>query len=206
MQKLGHYVFGKTIGEGSFGEVKIAKHELTGHKVAIKILNRARMEAQVCLSISHTRSLRGNTLCREWAKRSEEKSKSFVYSIILTSSACMKWDLLFFAEFNFSGFLFPSGCSNWYCDIHGHGIRRRWRVAWFHPSTRQIAWGWNSPLLPTNRQCPWILPRKHGCPQVWKHPTPSTFNHDSNRKQRPQTREYFAGSRNTSEAGWFRAQ
>jgi 5'-AMP-activated protein kinase catalytic alpha subunit len=34
------YNMGRTIGTGSFGKVKIAEHILTGHKVAVKILNR----------------------------------------------------------------------------------------------------------------------------------------------------------------------
>ncbi|XP_072980949.1 serine/threonine protein kinase OSK1-like [Typha angustifolia] len=37
---LRNYKLGKTLGIGSFGKVKIAEHILTGHKVAIKILNR----------------------------------------------------------------------------------------------------------------------------------------------------------------------
>ncbi|QCD92644.1 SNF1-related protein kinase catalytic subunit alpha KIN10-like [Vigna unguiculata] len=37
---LPNYKLGKTLGIGSFGKVKIAEHILTGHKVAIKILNR----------------------------------------------------------------------------------------------------------------------------------------------------------------------
>lgn len=36
---LPNYKLGKTLGIGSFGKVKIAEHVLTGHKVAIKILN-----------------------------------------------------------------------------------------------------------------------------------------------------------------------
>lgn len=36
---LVNYKLGKTLGIGSFGKVKIAEHALTGHKVAIKILN-----------------------------------------------------------------------------------------------------------------------------------------------------------------------
>ncbi len=31
-------MLGKTIGEGTFGKVKLATHTLTGEKVAIKIL------------------------------------------------------------------------------------------------------------------------------------------------------------------------
>ncbi|XP_077218324.1 SNF1-related protein kinase catalytic subunit alpha KIN10-like isoform X2 [Tasmannia lanceolata] len=37
---LSLYRLGKTLGFGSFGKVKLAHHVLTGHKVAIKILNR----------------------------------------------------------------------------------------------------------------------------------------------------------------------
>ena len=36
---------GKTLGIGSFGKVKVAEHILTGHKVAIKILNRKKIKA-----------------------------------------------------------------------------------------------------------------------------------------------------------------
>ena len=36
---------GKTLGIGSFGKVKLAEHALTGHKVAIKILNRKKIKA-----------------------------------------------------------------------------------------------------------------------------------------------------------------
>lgn len=40
---LSNYRLGKTLGIGSFGKVKIAQHILTGHKVAIKILNRRKV-------------------------------------------------------------------------------------------------------------------------------------------------------------------
>jgi 5'-AMP-activated protein kinase catalytic alpha subunit len=40
---LPNYKLGKTLGIGSFGKVKIAEHVLTGHKVAIKILNRKKI-------------------------------------------------------------------------------------------------------------------------------------------------------------------
>lgn len=40
---LPNYKLGKTLGIGSFGKVKIAEHLLTGHKVAIKILNRRKI-------------------------------------------------------------------------------------------------------------------------------------------------------------------
>ena len=41
---LSNYKLGKTLGIGSFGKVKIAEHVLTGHKVAIKILNRRKIK------------------------------------------------------------------------------------------------------------------------------------------------------------------
>ncbi|KAL9297201.1 hypothetical protein ACSQ67_023097 [Phaseolus vulgaris] len=42
---LPNYKLGKTLGIGSFGKVKIAEHVLTGHKVAIKILNRRKIKS-----------------------------------------------------------------------------------------------------------------------------------------------------------------
>ncbi|GBG61149.1 hypothetical protein CBR_g19224 [Chara braunii] len=42
---LPNYKLGKTLGIGSFGKVKEAEHVLTGHKVAIKILNRRKIRA-----------------------------------------------------------------------------------------------------------------------------------------------------------------
>ncbi|XP_076942814.1 SNF1-related protein kinase catalytic subunit alpha KIN10-like [Bidens hawaiensis] len=41
---LRNYKLGKTLGIGSFGKVKVAEHGLTGHKVAIKILNRRKIK------------------------------------------------------------------------------------------------------------------------------------------------------------------
>mmetsp|Transcript_2344 Transcript_2344/g.7017 ORF Transcript_2344/g.7017 Transcript_2344/m.7017 type:complete len:506 (-) Transcript_2344:768-2285(-) len=41
---LSNYRLGKTLGIGSFGKVKVAEHILTGHKVAIKILNRRKIK------------------------------------------------------------------------------------------------------------------------------------------------------------------
>lgn len=41
---LPNYKLGRTLGIGSFGRVKIAEHVLTGHKVAIKILNRRKIK------------------------------------------------------------------------------------------------------------------------------------------------------------------
>ncbi|CAK0839845.1 unnamed protein product [Prorocentrum cordatum] len=40
---VGHYVLGKTIGEGTFGKVKLGTHVLTGQRVAVKVLEKDRI-------------------------------------------------------------------------------------------------------------------------------------------------------------------
>jgi carbon catabolite-derepressing protein kinase len=42
-QRLGQYTIAKTLGEGSFGKVKLATHQVSGQKVALKIINRKRL-------------------------------------------------------------------------------------------------------------------------------------------------------------------
>jgi 5'-AMP-activated protein kinase catalytic alpha subunit len=44
MTSIGHYMLGKTIGEGTFGKVRIGSHILTGEKVAVKILEKDRIK------------------------------------------------------------------------------------------------------------------------------------------------------------------
>lgn len=39
-KSIGHYILGKSIGEGTFGKVKQGVHTLTGEKVAVKILEK----------------------------------------------------------------------------------------------------------------------------------------------------------------------
>jgi serine/threonine protein kinase len=41
--KIGNYTILNSIGSGTFGKVKMAIHTFTGHKVALKILNRRRI-------------------------------------------------------------------------------------------------------------------------------------------------------------------
>ncbi|XP_044744553.1 5'-AMP-activated protein kinase catalytic subunit alpha-2 [Coccinella septempunctata] len=43
--KIGHYILGQTLGIGTFGKVKIGEHQLTKHKVAVKILNRQKIKS-----------------------------------------------------------------------------------------------------------------------------------------------------------------
>ncbi|KAI9849854.1 MAG: Protein kinase [Sclerophora amabilis] len=42
-QRLGQYNIIKTLGEGSFGKVKLAVHQVSGQKVALKIINRRKL-------------------------------------------------------------------------------------------------------------------------------------------------------------------
>lgn len=42
-QRLGQYTIVKTLGEGSFGKVKLATHQVSKQKVALKIINRKRL-------------------------------------------------------------------------------------------------------------------------------------------------------------------
>lgn len=44
MVTIGKYKLGTTLGVGTFGKVKMATHQTTGHQVAIKIINKRKME------------------------------------------------------------------------------------------------------------------------------------------------------------------
>lgn len=61
--RIGKYQIIKTLGEGSFGKVKLAQHLTTGQKVALKIINRktlakSDMQGRVEREISYLRLLR----------------------------------------------------------------------------------------------------------------------------------------------------
>jgi 5'-AMP-activated protein kinase catalytic alpha subunit len=43
--QIGHYILGETLGIGTFGKVKVGFHQLTQHKVAVKILNRQKIKS-----------------------------------------------------------------------------------------------------------------------------------------------------------------
>ena len=40
MQSIGNYTLGRDLGKGTFGQVKVGTHTLTGEKVAIKVLEK----------------------------------------------------------------------------------------------------------------------------------------------------------------------
>jgi len=42
-KSIGHYILGKTIGEGTFGKVKLGTHIMTGERVAVKVLEKERI-------------------------------------------------------------------------------------------------------------------------------------------------------------------
>lgn len=42
-QRIGQYTIKRTLGEGSFGKVKLAVHRITGQEVALKIISRKKL-------------------------------------------------------------------------------------------------------------------------------------------------------------------
>mmetsp|Transcript_16290 Transcript_16290/g.22954 ORF Transcript_16290/g.22954 Transcript_16290/m.22954 type:complete len:688 (-) Transcript_16290:185-2248(-) len=42
--QVGQFILGKNLGIGAFGKVKLATHAVTGHQVAVKILNKAKIK------------------------------------------------------------------------------------------------------------------------------------------------------------------
>jgi 5'-AMP-activated protein kinase catalytic alpha subunit len=44
LKNVGHYNIGKTIGQGTFGKVKLGFHTFTDEKVAVKILEKDRIK------------------------------------------------------------------------------------------------------------------------------------------------------------------
>lgn len=42
-QRIGQYTIKKTLGEGSFGKVKLAVHRISGQEVALKIISRKKL-------------------------------------------------------------------------------------------------------------------------------------------------------------------
>lgn len=42
--QIGQFILGKNLGIGAFGKVKLATHAVTGHKVAVKILNKVKIK------------------------------------------------------------------------------------------------------------------------------------------------------------------
>ncbi|PWN31029.1 Pkinase-domain-containing protein [Jaminaea rosea] len=61
--RIGQYTLQRTLGTGSFGKVKLATHSLTGHRVAMKIINRRKissmdMGARVKREIQYLKLLR----------------------------------------------------------------------------------------------------------------------------------------------------
>ena len=43
VKRVGNYIIGKTIGEGSFSKVKLGTHLLTNERVALKIIEKAKI-------------------------------------------------------------------------------------------------------------------------------------------------------------------
>lgn len=43
VKRVGNYIIGKTIGEGSFSKVKLGTHLVTNKRVALKIIEKAKI-------------------------------------------------------------------------------------------------------------------------------------------------------------------
>ena len=66
---VGNYILGKVIGEGTFGKVRLAKHTVTSENVAIKVLEKRRIEeygdtARVKNEIAILKKVNHPTICK----------------------------------------------------------------------------------------------------------------------------------------------
>ncbi|XP_074992212.1 5'-AMP-activated protein kinase catalytic subunit alpha-1-like isoform X2 [Calonectris borealis] len=97
--KIGHYILGDTLGVGTFGKVKVGKHELTGHKVAVKILNRQKIRSldvvgKICREIQNLKLFRHPHIIK-------------LYQVISTPT-----DIFMVMEYVSGGELFDYICKN----------------------------------------------------------------------------------------------
>jgi carbon catabolite-derepressing protein kinase len=80
--RLGQYNIVKTLGEGSFGKVKLATHQVSGQQVALKIINRKKlvtndMAGRIEREIQYLQLLRHPHII-----------KLYVYAFIWRDTAC----------------------------------------------------------------------------------------------------------------------
>ena len=50
---VGNYILGRTLGEGAFAKVKVARHAITGSMVAVKMINKTRTTDEYVLRNLH---------------------------------------------------------------------------------------------------------------------------------------------------------
>lgn len=70
-QRIGQYAVKKTLGEGSFGKVKLAVHRVSGQEVALKIISRKKlisrdMAGRVEREIQYLQLLRHPHIIKLW--------------------------------------------------------------------------------------------------------------------------------------------
>uniref|UniRef100_A0A8D0CJN9 non-specific serine/threonine protein kinase n=1 Tax=Scleropages formosus TaxID=113540 RepID=A0A8D0CJN9_SCLFO len=88
--KIGHYILGDTLGVGTFGKVKIGEHQLTGHKVAVKILNRQKIRSldvvgKIKREIQNLKLFRHPHIIKLW-KGCDSSSRSSLLWITVTGT------------------------------------------------------------------------------------------------------------------------
>jgi serine/threonine protein kinase len=67
---VGHYILGKSLGQGTFGKVKLGTHILTGEKVHIRSYNHHDRILGCCESPREIKD-QGKEGCRENIKRNQ---------------------------------------------------------------------------------------------------------------------------------------
>ena len=75
-QRIGQYAVKKTLGEGSFGKVKLAVHRVSGQEVALKIISRKKlisrdMAGRVEREIQYLQLLRHPHIIKLWVLQIE---------------------------------------------------------------------------------------------------------------------------------------
>jgi carbon catabolite-derepressing protein kinase len=91
-QRIGQYTIKKTLGEGSFGKVKLAVHRISGQEVALKIISRKKlisrdMAGRVEREIQYLQLLRHPHIIKLYEiQRKRESNEKIVLNVTGTQS------------------------------------------------------------------------------------------------------------------------
>ena len=116
--KIGHYILGETLGIGTFGKVKVGFHQLTGHKVAVKILNRQKIKnldvvGKIRREIQNLKLFRHPHIIK-------------LYQVFYFSCIILLLNLILKKALNFSTYLLGDFHANRY--LYGNGVCIWWRA------------------------------------------------------------------------------